>query len=311
MCVPGQLASYLVEGFTQALPSGWQGEPEFLLLSKAQAKRLGYMPRADLVLHAPDGRKVALEFEISRADPVANQAKLLVAYESGALGRDDAFGSLLSPHLQRGRRNLAALFTRYMRGGGLPAFGVSLLPGHSGEEIARLNHLASSALQVSGLDVAGELRRVLEVTEPRGEARHRIHFAGDATDVMANLWAWNDAMGSTASLTWESRRTQFWVADVAGGQFAPSKFCAFIPAAERLNVAPGPTMTPEIYALLGEDDARFDGHRARRHLVDRLCFREGPPTGRAGEAWAAWRAKMGARISLRGEVTLLMPPPWL
>ena len=247
--------------------------------------------------------------EISRADPVANRAKMLLAYEYGALRRDDAFVSLLSSHLQPGRRNLAALFTRHMRSLGLPAFSVSLLPFLSPPEIQRLNHETPAQLAGARLPVRDELNRVLDVVSPRGERDHRIHFAGEISDVLANLWAWNDALDGAPGLSWANRRTQYWVADSRTGLFAPSKFCAFIPAARPDGPKAPSTMTVDVYETLGEQDPRFDGHVARQYLEDRLGFRLLPAESLA-TAWATWRGRLGERVALRGTPALLVPPEW-
>lgn len=58
-----------------------------------------------------------------------------------------------------------------------------------------------------------------------------------------------------------------------------------------------------------EQDPAFDGHKARRHLVERLCFRLVPWTQEAA-AWTGWRERMGGRIAVSGEAMLLLPPAW-
>jgi hypothetical protein len=305
----GQLAPFLCTALAGEVGNGWEVVAEYPLLPRQLERRVGYMPKADLLLLDPGGRRIAVELEISRADPVANQAKMLLAYEYGALRRDDGFVSLLSSHLQPGRRNLAALFTRHMRGLGLPAFSVSLLPFLSPPEIQRLNQGSPAQLEDARLPVRDELRRVLDVVSPRGERDHRIHFAGEISDVLANLWTWNDAMDSSTGLSWANRRTQYWVADPRTGLFAPSKFCAFIPAARPDGPKAPATMTVEVYETLGEQDPRFDGHVARQHLEGRLGFRL-LPIDYAAAAWATWRARLGERIALRGAPALLVPPAW-
>ncbi len=309
--MPGQLARHLAQRLRHHLPPEWKAKTECGLFSERDAARLGFQAQADVLLTAPDGQRIAIEFEISRADPVANHAKFVVAYSNGALGPRDTFVSMVSSHVTRGRRQLAASFTRYMRATGLPAFQVALLPTIGPEDVKRLNHARVHQLQEATLPIQGELDRVLAVTEPRGIREHRIHFAGDAADVLSNCWAWNDEMaGSNASL-WNRRAVQFFVADPVTKQFAPSKFCAYLPSRKVDGPMPPPTMTLKVYSSLGEQDPRFDGNRARRHLVDQLGFREdsqlrGPLAG----AWAVWQAAMKTRLILRGPVTWLLPPPW-
>jgi hypothetical protein len=56
----------------------WEARYEHPLLDGDAARRLGMQPRADLLLTGADATRVFIEVEISRADPVANQAKFLV-----------------------------------------------------------------------------------------------------------------------------------------------------------------------------------------------------------------------------------------
>ncbi len=303
----GGLAAHLVREFSLRAPKGWVPEPECELFPAEFQRRIGYQANADLVLRGPTGQRIVVELEISRADPVANQAKILIAFAEGYLAPTDTFVSMLSPHLQRGRRNLAAFFTRHMRTHGSSAFCVSLLPHYTGAEVSSLNQSSASALS---LDAKAELARVLSVAMPLAAEGHRIHFAGDVSDVVASLWRWNDELQRDPALSWERRRVQYFVSDPIGGLFAPAKFCAFLPARGASADPVPPTMTHDAYVTLGEDDPRFDGHRARRHLTQRLAFVERQLDGQLGDAFAVWHAKLGARVALRRPVTILVPPPW-
>ena len=77
----GSLTGYLQEQFRRRCPPGWSCRPEARLLPPELAAILGYTPRADVVLaHEADGRRLWVEFEVSRADPVANHAKFATTH---------------------------------------------------------------------------------------------------------------------------------------------------------------------------------------------------------------------------------------
>lgn len=193
--------------------------------------RLGFQAQADVLLSAPDGRRIAIEFEVSRADPVANHAKFVVAYGNGSMSSTrDTFISMVSPHVAPGRRQLASSFTRYMRSTGLPAFQVALLPTLTPGEVQALNQDEEPSRALAHRVAFAELERALVVAEPRGIQQHRSHFAGDVADVMANCWAWNDELVGEASALWGRRAVWFFAVDPVTRLFAPSTFCAFLPA---------------------------------------------------------------------------------
>jgi hypothetical protein len=306
----GWFAHYLAERLEAIRLPGWTSRREMLLLDAGVAARYGCSPRVDLLLSHQDGRRVAIELEIARADPVANQVKFLLAYRSPecGFGPRDALVSMFSSHIARGRRNIAGAFARHLRADGVPAFQVSLLPQLDSDTIRRLNHDHRYAARLS-LPLRGELDRVLSVVEPRGEYRHRIHFAGDVADVMANLWQWNDTIRAAP---WALRSIQFFVHDARSAQFAPAKFCAFIPSRLPDGPLPPPTMTLDLYAQLDERDPRFDGNRARKHLVDKLAFRLDPLTASPSTARAFhnWLGLHRDYIRPRNPIYLLTPPRW-
>ena len=308
----GALARYLATHFERHPPYAWKATREARLLDGPIARRLAFDPRVDVLLVGPRGRKVAVEFEVSRADPVANQVKFLLARDQGALQPDDLIVSMVSSHVAPGRRAIAAAFTRHMRTQGIAAFQVSLLPFQDPGAVHRLNPLAPAEFEARGLPLDDEVARVGELLEARGEAgEHRIHFAGDVTDVLANLWAFNDSFAGGAHAGWRKRPVQYFVCDPGSGLFAPSKFCAFVPAPGRDGAASPPTMTLAVYASLGERDPRFDGHVARRHLARRLAFEHLALDGSSHvEAFSRWHATHVEGISLRSPVTLLVPPRW-
>jgi len=121
---------------------------------------------------------------------------------------------------------------------------------------------------------------------------------------MANVWAWNDEMRVDPGLSWSRRASEFFVFDPRSGMFAPAKFCAFLP------VGRAATMTHQVYESLGEQDARFDGHVARRHLVEQLAFTLTPAEDALGEAFERWAAGFGGRVGRRKVVTVLVGPRW-
>lgn len=53
-------------------------------------------------------RRVWVELEVSRADPVANHVKFATAHLVSPMPAGDAFVSMVSRHVVRGRSNLAA-----------------------------------------------------------------------------------------------------------------------------------------------------------------------------------------------------------
>jgi hypothetical protein len=308
----GSLALHLAEQFERFPPASWTIKREQRLFDARMAQRLDFDPRVDILLEGASGRRVAVEFEVSRADPVANQVKFFLALEQGALRPDDFIVSMLSSHIEPGRRAIAAAFTRHMRTQGVSAFQVSLMPFTKPADVKALNQLTREALRDLVVPVRDEIARVVDIVDPRGDVgQHRVHFAGDVTDVVANLWTFNDRLADEGVATWRRRSVQFFVVDPASGLFAPSKFCAFVPASGLGGAPPPPTMTFSVYASLGEDDPRFDGNVARRHLARRLAFDTVLlDESQHGAAFAAWHGERAKHISLRQPVTLLVPPRW-
>lgn len=308
----GALARYLAEQFERHERAGWTAKREQPLFSASIAGRLGFDPCVDMLFEGSEGRRVAVEFEVSRADPVANQVKFILALDEGALRADDVIVSMVSSHVVRGRRAVAAAFSRHLRAKGVCAFQTSLLPFEKPDVVRTLNQSPVETLGDRALPVREEIERVFSIVEPRGEsAHHRIHFAGDVTDVVANLWAFNDRLRADGPAHWRRRRVQFFVADPVSQLFAPSKFCAFLPSARPGGTPSPPTMTFAVYASLGEQDPRFDGNVARRHLERRLAFRSvALDASDLGGAFAQWHATVAEHVELRPPVHLLLPPVW-
>ena len=75
------LARHLQESFEQNCPTGWVCRTEVNVVSDELAEMLGYAPQADAMLQeVATGRRVWVELEVSRADPVANHAKFATAH---------------------------------------------------------------------------------------------------------------------------------------------------------------------------------------------------------------------------------------
>ena len=174
-----------------------------------------------------------IEFEVSRADPVANHAKFATAHLFEPQSATDFFLAMVSPHVTRGRRNLACTTIALMRQIGMRAFQTVLLPGTDPAEVKRLNHLSRADLDQSMLPVEIEIERAIAVTESLITMPNvDVHFAGDLLIVFLNLRSWNAELAtSDGKQTWGRRTVTFFVYEAESGLFAPSKFCAYSPIA--------------------------------------------------------------------------------
>lgn len=317
----GSLTSFLQTEFRRRCPAGWECEKEIALLPAALTGLLGYAPRADVVLtsHATNAR-VWVEFEVSRADPVANHAKFATGHLFCPQAPADHFVAMLSPHIDRGRRNLAAATIRLMRRVGMSAFQTTLLPLAQPAEVKRLNQLPAEALAAERVDVTAEVERVLAVVTPVGRwGRLDVHLAGDLLDVLMNLRGWNEDLESPAGQqVWGKRACTFFVYDPVSRQFAPSKFCAYTPVHPPGGGGPESTadwyrMSAIAYADLNDGTHVMDGHRARRHLVAGLGLQPRTPanTGSVADDFAEWLHRHRSAVTVRGGApTFLIPPPW-
>jgi hypothetical protein len=319
----GSLTGYLQAAFAEAAPAGWVCRAEAPLADKAATRRLGFEPRADLLMERADrSARIWIEFEISRADPVANHAKFATARFLEGASANEVFVSMVSRHVVTGRAALAAGTALAMRAMGVPAFQVDLLPHLDAAAIKQLNAAPRQALESNGgLHVHREVGRVLEVGQAGvAGSGHRIHKADNAWTVSVNIREWNRQMAlpQGASL-WGRRPVQYFVFDPASGLFAPSKFCAFVPSplgggSGRLHesLRPQPVaMSMALYAVLGEGDARFDGHIARRHLEARLGFQPVPLSDlpqEVAQAFRTWHLPVASLVPLRAAGVVLLPP---
>jgi len=70
-------------------------------------------------------------------------------------------------------------------------------------------------------------------------------------------------------------------------------------------------MTLTVYLSLGEQDPRFDGHRARKHLERRLAFSATSAAApKVSEHFDAWAARHDGVIRVKQPAKVLLPPSW-
>jgi hypothetical protein len=280
---------------------------------------LGYAPRADVLLTEREaGRRLWIEFEISRADPVANHAKFATGHLFQPQGPKDFFVSMVSRHVERGRRNLAANAIHLMRHVGMQAVQTALFPSLNGVEVQRLNQLGKDELRRIGPDVQPEIERVFAVTTSQGgTGEHHIFLAGEVVDALLNARAWNREVATPAGRAlWGRRRVKYFVAVPYLAEFAPCKFCAFLPIRrEKPSTGSSDTfrMTLQLYVQLDESETRFDGNVAQRHLTNRLGMAARTPADdpQTAELFQQWLTTLGDLIIVpsSGPVFLLPPDP--
>jgi hypothetical protein len=315
----GLLANYLQEAFMAQSPAGWTCAREMRVLSTDFENLLGYSPRADVCLEMEDAsRRIWIEFEISRADPVANHAKFATAHLFKPFEASDTFVSMISSHVARGRRNLASNTVHLLRHVGISAFQTVLLPNIEPEEIKRLNHLSLDSLRSSSLDVPRELNRVFQIVEPVIEDDgHRIYFASELFDVIRNLHRWNSEVSQPEGAElWKRRTVTYFVFDPVSKLFAPTKFCAYsipVRSSPISTTSASGLMNMQTYCALDETDRRFDGNRARMHLMSNLGMNltaadNSPEIGLAFNSWLSERATL-ITVHPSG-AKFLVPPTW-
>lgn len=312
------LAKHLQETFYDLCPQGWMCQGEVAILPTELNKLLGYESRADVLLSNTDGTKrFWIEFEISRADPVANHAKFATAHLFKPWLPSDTFISMVSPHVARGRRNLAANTITLMRHLGIQAFQIPLFPYLDGSKIKSLNHLSLEDLQNTPLNVQGELDRAFAVAQPIVSSdTHLIHFVANYTDVMLNLHHWHEGLQEVSGRdVWGKRTVTYFVYDPRTKRFAPSKFCAFM--VKQLPLSTYNTfvthMTIDQYVTFDESESRFDGHIARKYLEDQLAMERLPveTDSAIDQQFEKWFKRYADVITLhpRGPI-FLVPPKW-
>lgn len=318
----GNLTRYLQDGFSRTCPVGWTSKAEVALLDTDLQSVLGFSPRADVLLERCDGTlRVWVEFEISRADPVANHAKFGAAHMFQPRLSNDVFLSMVSTHVARGRRNLGAAMTGVMRHAGIRAFQTVLLKDRSPEQVKILNHLEPGVLSREGPPVEPEIERAFAVChEMPVTPELSVHFAGDTLDVLLNLARWNADMEiPEARVSWGTRRVRYFVHDPWSGLFAPSKFCAYIPVGSYIDdsrhspSAPRGLMTVPTYCGIDGLTPAFDGNRAWRHLAGQLGFSAESLDARSDlhERFRIWHSRFADAVVVRSEgAVVLNPPVW-
>ena len=306
-----ELARHLQHEFVRLAPQGWEAVPEARVIEPALERHLGYAPRADVLLRCLDGsRRIWVEFEVSRADPAANQAKFATVHRLQPFPRTDALVSLLSSHISVGRRNLAANMTQVLRDLGLNAFQSVLLPGLSPAEILQWNHTPLGQITVPAAPV---LTRVLELVEPvLANADTRIQFAGEVHDVMTNAVNWNhDIQLPNVAEAWGRRTVQYFVYHPATEQFAPSKFCAYVPiGADRARYS---CARLDWYCRIDQETPCFDGNRAWQYLIKNLgMYRiDVADDNQLCAAFVRWQQHVDSYVGVHPKgAVLLLPPAW-
>ena len=291
----GSLADYLADAFREHKPRGWECSTETDLLRPDMQHMLGFCPRTDVVLTRRDGsQRIFIELEVSRADPVANHTKHAVAHGFQPQETTETFVSMMSPAINAGRRRLGAASILTLRRLGMSAFQTLLLPDYEAAGIKTLNQLSRAALSRRQLPITREIERAIAVSRPQlGTKGHRIHFAASLGEVLLNARRWNLEVDENREQLWGRRRVRYFVHDPVSHQFAPSKFCAYLPlpiadvydlASIRPKTAVAADASPPnrpgyaqrflmsfpLYTRLDETEKRFDGTRAWRHLVRQL-----------------------------------------
>src|SRR5262245_56927852 len=151
-----------------------------------------------------------------------------------------------------------------MRQIGMRAVQTALLPGLDGPAVQRLNQMPPDALRHNGPHAGPEIERAFAVSTPQGTAGgHPIDFAGDVIEVLLNARMWNEQVATPEGRRlWARRRIRYFVHVPYSGQFAPSKFCAFLPVGGPAGPGRRWHMTLGVYAALDEGETRFDGNVA-------------------------------------------------
>jgi hypothetical protein len=263
-----------------------------------------------------------IEFEVSRADPVANHAKFATSHLFRPQESTERFLAMISPHVTRGRRNLAFNAVALMRQVGMKAYQTVLFPYLAPAEVKRLNHLEIAALPAQNLDVVREIERALAVTEPMiAMSDHDIHLAGDLLAVLLNVRQWNEDMATEAGRQlWGLRTVTYFVYDEEAGLFAPAKFCAYSavasssPLPDSLNKGAGlGIMTVAVYTAFNAGSHLLDGNRAQRHLTHGLGMTAVNPKEmpELDALFLQWRERHADCIALHpGGTVFLLSPEW-
>jgi hypothetical protein len=312
----GNFATYLQGEFKRLCPTGWNCQPEQRLLPAVFDDQMGYSSRVDVLLQRDDGqRRLWIEFEVSRADPVANHAKFSVAHLFQPQLTSDTFVSMISPRIEVGRANLAANMISLMRRIGMAAFQMPLVPYLTVTQVNQLNGLTVNDLGThSEIEVQREIDRIMAVIEPAfTTGSHRIHFASNLLEVMLNVRTWNEQIVQAEyRRLWGKRTISYFVFDPVSSLFAPSKFCAYVLIGTRSTSASSGMNIP-FYTSLDENEKLFDGHRAHNHLAHHLSMQMVPDSEAKDflPLFESWLNSNRGNLSVhtRGPMFIL-PPTW-
>jgi hypothetical protein len=319
----GALTRFLQREFSRRTPAGWVCRPELKLLPPDLERLLGYSSRVDVLFERKEPeRRLWIEFEVSRADPVANHAKFVTSHLFQHQLDRDCFISMVSPHVTKGRRNLAANTISVMRQVGMEAYQTLLFPHLSPGEIKRLNHLDLAQLDHQGLDVTREVERAIAISESvLTMSDCEIHLASDLLVVFLNQRRWNqDLSTEDGKKLWGRRTVTYFAHEPETGLFAPSKFCAYsaVPLRSRValteQAAPAQgIMTVEHYSRLNDGTHLLDGHRAVAHLTAQLgmVVRQPDEAPDVAARFREWVVRFADYIVIhpRGP-KFMLPPPW-
>lgn len=313
----GSLTRFLQDRFAEACPPGWSCRPEVDVLDERWQRALGYSARADVVLTRDDGRRrLWIEFEVSRADPVANHAKFATSHLFQPQPITDTFIAMVSSHVTRGRRNLAANTILLMRRVGMRAFQTMLLPRYSPDEIKRLNHLSVEDLFSQSIDIEAEISRAMLISDSLSTTGTiELHYAGDLQEVFGNCQRWNDEIATpSGKALWGKRTIKYFVFDRITKQFAPSKFCAYInaiPLEDTACIANHQLMSMPLYTSLDESEPKFDGHLAQTYLQSQLNMQLVTPNESPNVAmeFATWQTNHTNQIRIHSNGPLFLAAP--
>ncbi len=263
------IATELQKRWVADPPEGWIAAKERDLLTSKERAMLGYRPLVDLVLtNSKSNQRLWIELEISRADPVANHTKFASAHLLHPIAHQDAFISLISNHVTRGRANLAAHTIYLLRRSGIRAFQIPLLNHLGGNRICAINQ---GMLPLSELPTP-DLNEVISLTNAISEDfDDEIYYVTNRLEVILNVRQWNkDALNDQAKPFWGSRRVKYLIFDKRAGLFAPSKFCAytriFKPSSSVDMLQFNPAMTINCYSRVPQNLGIFDGQKAWKRL---------------------------------------------
>jgi hypothetical protein len=292
------LAKLLQEKIQSIQPWGMRVFQERKLLSSELERTLGFSPRVDVVLeHEESSIRYWIEFEISRADPVANHTKFATSYLFHPAIGNDVFISMVSNHVTRGRKNLGASAISLMRCLGLRAFQTTLFPQSPGKKIKELNHLPWEELKKADIDIQAELDRIITITSSLGShGSQDIHLAANAFDVYLNVHNWNrNIQDIWCQELWKRRTITYFVYNPWTQDFAPSKFCAYtvLPYMNtkdsfQYNFTVDISMTIPAYIAIDKKQVIFDGYKARKHLVNNLGFTLKEPDDKIFNDFQLW-----------------------